>query len=231
MAVYTINGTNGPDSLIDYNRYPGDGYFSLITIKGFGGDDIITGQDIFTSYIIYGGAGNDFIVGSAYRDVIIGDDDYSGGVSDNDYLVGGAGNGDDALYGVGGNDTLDGGAGPDKLVGDVGTDSLIGGAGNDVFVFYSVSDSQPGLSRDIIKDFVGNGNLPGDIIDISDIDANTTKKGDQAFTYIGTRAFTAAGQIRYSGGILQGNTDSNLAANFEIKLEGSPVLVASDIIL
>ena len=87
------------------------------------------------------------------------------------------------------------------------------------------------MSRDIIKDFVGNGNLPGDIIDISNIDANTTIKGDQAFTYIGSRAFTAAGQIRYSGGILQGNTDSNLAANFEIQLQGSPLLVANDIIV
>ncbi|MHC5740477.1 M10 family metallopeptidase C-terminal domain-containing protein [Nostoc sp.] len=177
---------------------------------------------------MFGGAGNDFIVGGAYKDILIGDD-FSGGVGGNDTLDGG--NGDDALYGLGGNDTLDGGAGPDKLIGDVGTDQLIGGAGNDIFLFYSVSDSQPGLSRDIIKDFVGNGNLPGHIIDISNIDANSTIKGDQAFTYIGTRAFTAAGQIRYSGGILQGNTDSNLAANFEIKLEGSPLLVASDIIV
>ncbi|MEH2124353.1 calcium-binding protein [Nostoc sp.] len=228
MASYTINGTNGPDSLTDYNHYSGYGYFSLVTINGFGGDDIITGQDIFTSYIIYGGAGNDVIFGGAYEDILVGDD-FSGGVGGNDYLAGFYGN--DALFGLGGNDTLDGGAGLDKLVGDVGTDSLIGGAGNDVFLFFSVSDSQPGLSRDIIKDFVGNGNLPGDIIDISNIDANSTIKGDQAFTYIGSRAFTAPGQIRYSGGILQGNTDTNLAANFEIKLEGSPLLVASDIIV
>ncbi|MGF2035184.1 MAG: calcium-binding protein [Nostoc sp. CmiVER01] len=227
MAVFTINGTNGPDSLTDYNRF--DSYISLVTINGFGGDDIIIGQDIFTVYEMFGGAGNDFVFGGVFGDVIIGDDLYSG-VGGNDYLVGGAEEGDDKLYGCAGNDTLDGGAGPDKLVGDVGTDSLIGGAGNDTFVFFTVSDSKPGLSRDIIKDFVGNGNLPGDIIDLSSIDANTTIKGDQAFTYIGTRAFSAAGQIRYSGGILQGNTDTNLAANFEIKLEGSPLLVASDII-
>jgi len=227
MATY--NGTNGPDTLIDYN-HSSFSYinFSLVTINGFGGDDIISGQDIFTSYNIFGGAGNDLIVGGLNNDVLIGDDLF-GGVPGNDYLAGS--DGDDALYGGAGNDTLDGGAGNDKLIGDAGTDKLIGGAGNDVFLFYSVSDSQPGLSRDIIKDFVGNGNLPGDRIDISNIDANTTIKGDQAFTYIGTRAFTAAGQIRYSGGILQGNTDSNLAANFEIKLEGSPLLVASDIIV
>ncbi|MEH2062948.1 MAG: hypothetical protein V7K50_11780 [Nostoc sp.] len=228
--MVTYNGTNGPDILIDHNHYFGYGYFSLVFINGFGGDDFISGQDIFTSYELFGGAGNDVIVGSVYGDLLVGDD-FFGGVGGNDYLAGGAGDGNDALYGGAGNDTLDGGAGPDKLIGDVGTDSLIGGAGNDLFLFYSVSDSQPGLSRDIIKDFVGNGNLPGDRIDISNIDANTTIKGDQAFTYIGTRGFTAPGQIRYSGGILQGNTDTNLAANFEIKLEGSPLLVASDIIL
>jgi serralysin len=217
--MVTYNGTNGPDTLIDYNHYFGYGYFSLVTINGFGGDDIISGQDIFTSYNILGGTGNDFIVGGFYEDVLIGDD-FSGGVPGNDFLAGG--NGNDALYGFGGNDTLYGGGGTDKLIGD---------NGNDVFLFDSVSDSQRGLLRDIIKDFVGNGNLPGDRIDLSGIDANSTKGGNQAFTYIGTRGFTAAGQIRYSGGILQGNTDSNLAANFEIKLEGSPLLVASDIIV
>jgi serralysin len=217
--MVTYNGTNGPDTLIDYNHYFGYGYFSLVIINGFGGDDIIAGQDIFTSYQLFGGAGNDFIVGGSYEDVLIGDDLY-GGVPGNDFLAGG--NGNDALYGFGGNDTLDGGARTDKLIGD---------NGNDVFRFVSVSDSQPGLSRDVIKDFVGKGNLLGDRIDLSPIDANSTIKGDQAFTYIGTRVFTAAGQIRYSGGILQGNTDKNLAANFEIKLEGSPLLVASDIIV
>ncbi|BBD69094.1 hemolysin-type calcium-binding region [Nostoc commune NIES-4072] len=128
----------------------------------------------------------------------------------------------DALFGLGGNDLLNGGT---------GKDTLYGGTGNDVFQFDSVSDSQPGLSRDIIKDFVGNGNLPGDRIDLSGIDANTNIAGDQAFTYIGSGAFTTAGQIRYSKDILQGNTDSNLSANFEIQLEGSPLLVASDIIV
>jgi len=90
MAFYTIDGTNGPDTLIDYNRYPGDGYLGLVTINGFGGDDIIFGEDISTKYHIFGGAGNDFIVGGANKDILIGDD-LSGGVGGNDYLVGGGG--------------------------------------------------------------------------------------------------------------------------------------------
>ncbi|BAZ50271.1 hemolysin-type calcium-binding region [Nostoc sp. NIES-4103] len=226
--MVTYNGTNGPDILVDNLSLVYD-YIGLVTINGFGGDDIILGQGgLFTSYNIFGGSGNDFITGGFSNDILVGDDLY-GGVPGNDILAGFDGN--DILYGFGGNDSLTGGAGNDKLTGDAGTDELTGDAGNDVFQFSSVSDSQPGLSRDIIKDFVGNGNLPGDRIDISYIDANTIIAGNQAFTYIGTSAFTAAGQIRYSGGILQGNTDSNLAANFEIKLEGSPLLVASDIIV
>ncbi|MBN3871889.1 calcium-binding protein [Nostoc sp. JL33] len=224
MAFITINGTNDADTLIDYTRpLPDDYPFSLpesnlVTINGFGGDDIISGQDPFSTYIINGGAGNDLAVGGGSDDLLNGDD--PDGVAGNDYLDGFEGN--DALFGFGGNDTLDGGT---------GTDDLYGVDGNDVFRFDSVSDSQPGLLRDIIKDFVGNGNLAGDRIDLSGIDANTNIAGDQAFTYIGTRAFTAPGQIRYSKDILQGNTDSNLSANFEIQLAGSPLLVASDIIV
>ncbi|MBN4000343.1 hypothetical protein [Nostoc sp. LPT] len=223
MADITLNGTNNADNLTDDSRsllddYPFFPEFNLVTINGFGGDDTLGGLDLFSFYIINGGAGNDLVFGNDNLDVLIGDD--FDGVAGNDYLVGFGDN--DALYGVGGNDTL---------IGGTGTDTLYGGTGNDVFGFDSVSDSQPGLLRDIIKDFVGNGNLPGDRIDLSGIDANTNIAGDQAFTYIGSGAFTAAGQIRYSGDILQGNTDSNLSANFEIQLEGSPLLVASDIIV
>ncbi|MCL6749785.1 hypothetical protein KBT16_01850 [Nostoc sp. CCCryo 231-06] len=220
-----LNGTNGPDTLIysKENEFGGDDFlpssiFDVVSINGLDGDDLIGGISL-SSYIINGGAGNDNLLGGYNNDLLTGDDPYDG-VAGNDYLDGSEGN--DALFGLGGNDTLIGGA---------GTDTLYGGDGNDVFQFDSVSDSQPGLLRDIIKDFVGNGNLPGDRIDLSSIDANTTIKGDQAFTYIGSRGFTAPGQIRYSKDILQGNTDNNLAANFEIQLEGSPLLVASDIIV
>ncbi|MEH2034824.1 hypothetical protein [Nostoc sp.] len=103
--------------------------------------------------------------------------------------------------------------------------------GNDVFDFNFVSESQPGFLQDAIADFVGNGILAGDQIDLSTIDANSTKEGNQAFTFIGSRAFSAIGQIRYSGGILQGSTDGYLSAEFEIRLTRAPQLVESDIIL
>ncbi|MEH1839672.1 MAG: hypothetical protein V7L20_13080 [Nostoc sp.] len=139
--------------------------------------------------------------------------------------------GNSTLIGGNGNDTFNIGSDKDSLIGSAGNDVLTGGLGNDIFKFNSVSDSPPGLSRDVITDFVGNGNLPGDQIDLSSIDANSTIAGKQAFTFIGTRPFSAVGQIRYAAGILQGNTAGNLSANFEIQLTGAPPLVASDIIL
>ncbi|MDZ8225485.1 MULTISPECIES: hypothetical protein [unclassified Nostoc] len=230
MATLTFNGTNGPDILNDYDgrglydEFLGYPYlrFDFVYINGLDGDDNISGFYITSSYSINGGAGNDALFGNLNNDVLAGDDFF--GVGGNDYLAGLDGN--DALFGVYGNDTLNGGAGTDTLYGGAGNDVF----DNDVFDFDSVSESQPGVLRDIIKDFVGNGNLPGDRIDLSTIDANSNIAGNQAFTYIGTGAFFAIGQIRYSGGILQANTD-NLSANFEIQLEGSPQLVASDIIL
>ncbi|MEH2288393.1 M10 family metallopeptidase C-terminal domain-containing protein [Nostoc sp.] len=150
------------------------------------------------------------------------------GGNGNSFLNGGSGN--DNIFGNGGNDTLIGGAGNDVLTGGTGKDILTGGSGNDIFKYNSTSDSLLS-SRDIITDFRGNGNLPGDRIDLSTIDANSTIGGNQAFTFIGSGQFSAPGQIRYSEGILQGNTDGNLSANFEIRLIGAPQLVGSDIIL
>ncbi|WP_118169193.1 calcium-binding protein [Nostoc sphaeroides] len=230
MAILTFNGTNGPDILNDNNgRDVYDYQFGFpllrvdsVYINGFNGDDIIGGVYFNSTYIINGGAGNDALFGGLNGDVLTGDDFF--GVGGNDYLAGLDGN--DALFGVYGNDTLNGGAGTDTLYGGAGNDVF----DNDVFDFDSVSESQPGVLRDIIKDFVGNGIFIGDRIDLSTIDANSNIAGNQAFTYIGSSAFFAVGQVRYSGGILQANTN-NLSANFEIQLEGSPQLVASDIIL
>ncbi len=171
--------------------------------------------------ILNAGNGNDSLFGNAGNDVLNG----GGG---NDRLNGGTGK--DVLFGSTGNDTLIGGDGDDTLAGGTGKDILTGGSGNDIFDYNSTSDSLLS-SRDLITDFRGNGNLPGDRIDLSTIDANSTIGGNQGFTFIGSGQFTAPGQIRYSGGILQGNTDGNLSANFEIRLIGAPQVVSSDLIL
>jgi serralysin len=163
------------------------------------------------------------LYGSNFSDTLRGD-------AGANTIRGGAGN--DTLVGRAGNDTLLGDLGNDVLIGGLGLDSLTGGGGLDRFDFDAVSESPPGsLNRDVITDFVGNGAAAGDRIDVSTIDANVLLAGNQAFTFIGSAAFTAAGQLRYSGGVLQGSTDVDTSAEFAIQLTGAPALVGADIIL
>ncbi|WP_375472181.1 M10 family metallopeptidase C-terminal domain-containing protein [uncultured Nostoc sp.] len=191
-----------------------------------------------TSISISSGSGSVSASSSSHSSSSNNGQNDSGSVSgNNSTLIGGSGNsllnggsGNDNIFGNGGNDTLIGGAGNDTLTGGTGKDVLTGGSGNDIFEYNSTSDSLLS-SRDLIVDFRGNGTLPGDRIDLFTIDANSTIGGNQAFTFIGSGQFSAPGQIRYSGGILQGNTDGNLSANFEIRLIGAPPLGSSDLIL
>jgi serralysin len=234
-----INGTSGTDVI---NAGSGND-----RIDGGGGNDVINaggGNDT-----IFGGAGNDVINAGNGNNIVDGSsgNDVINTGNGRDSLVGGTGNdiinaggGEDRLFGGDGNDVLNGGAGKDVLNGGAGNDTLAGGSGNDVltggsgndvFKFTSVSDSPASSPRDVISDFFGNGNLPGDVIDLSDIDANSTIGGNQTFTFIGAAAFTVAGQVRYSGGILQANTDGNLSANLEVRVTGAPSIVVSDIVL
>ncbi len=150
------------------------------------------------------------------------------------------------LNGLGGNDILNGRAGNDTLSGGLGNDLITGGGGKDTLTSGSVSDrdtfdynavrESSGLLgpvlRDVITDFRGQGAsfLMGDRIDLRDIDANTTPLaiGNQAFTYIGSAAFTGAGQLLYADGVLCGNTDANLATvEIQIQLNGDPALFVS----
>jgi Ca2+-binding RTX toxin-like protein len=142
-------------------------------------------------------------------------------------------------------DSLSAGAGNDVLIGGGGGDTLTGGAGNDTFKFAAVTDSRPGTtggvpSYDTITDFASNTNttvdatgkhtsLTGDVISLTDIDANTGLSGDQPFQFIGTAAFSGAGQVRYfhAGGetIIQGNTDTDSGTiEFEVHLTGTHTL-------
>ncbi|MEH2374450.1 calcium-binding protein [Nostoc sp.] len=206
--------------------FNGSGDFSFSSTSSSSGSFSSSSSSSFSSsgdgFILNASGNNNTLTGGSGNDTI----NASGG---NSTLSGGGGN--DTINAGSGNDILDGGTGNDILTGGTGTDVLTGGLGNDVFKFNSVSDSTPGLSRDVIKDFVGNGNLPGDRIDLSTIDANSNIAGNQAFTFIGAAAFSAPGQVRYSGGILQGNTAGNLSPEFEIQLVRTPLLVTSDIIL
>jgi Ca2+-binding RTX toxin-like protein len=148
----------------------------------------------------------------------------------NDTVEGGSGN--DAIKGQGGNDTLYGDDGNDQITGGDGTDEMWGGVGNDKFIFGSAAEAGNGVSRDVIMDFESV-----DVVNLRAIDA-IDGGSDNAFTFIATGAFTAAGQLRYyddgSGNtIIEGNTDGNAAtAEFQIELRGyTGGLVLNDLIL
>lgn len=172
----------------------------------------------FTAWLL---RGNDTITGSTGNDKLYSWDG-------NDTIN--AGNGQDFVQGGKGNDKLGGGGGNDTLVGGNGKDTLTGGIGTDRFDFNNaVETGLTTTTRDIITDFTRGQ----DKIDLSTIDANTVANGNNAFTMIirPSKAFTAAGQLKISDGILYGNTDKDAAAEFSIQLTGITQISLSDFIL
>lgn len=145
--------------------------------------------------------------------------------------------GADKLWGMNGHDTLLGGAGKDSLYGGQGRDVLNGGAGADVltgnggadrFVFASIAAAK----ADRIADFNA---AQDDLIVLTGIDANSTRAGNQAFTFIGDAAFSSAGEVRavISGGqtFLTGDVNGDGKADFRITLTGAHTLTADDFLL
>ncbi|WP_437180611.1 beta strand repeat-containing protein [Pseudomonas laurylsulfativorans] len=165
-----------------------------------------------------GGSGTDTLLnfenltGSAYHDTLTGN-------ALANTLTGGAGN-----------DTLNGGAGNDLLIGGIGLDKLYGSTGADKFDFNALSEMGLGAAlRDVIGDFKSS---EGDKIDLSTLDANLATTANDAFSFIGSSAFSsnATGQLRFAGGILYGSTDTDTAAEFEIQLLGVSNLQTADLI-
>ena len=203
-------------------------------LDGGVGNDRLFGEN--GNDLLLGRAGNDRLDGGASDDRLIGDsgNDLLLGRAGNDVIDGGAGddcllgdNGRDLLFGRSGNDRLYGGAGNDVLTGGRGRDVSVGGAGADRFDFNELAESVIGARRDVVF-FERN---QGDKIDLSTIDADTDgTAGNQRFAFIGGSAFTGVdGQLRFSGGLLQGDTNGDGVADIEIRIVGA--LVGSDIVL
>jgi Ca2+-binding RTX toxin-like protein len=203
--------------------------------------------------VLYAGAGNNVINGGTGTDTL----SYAYGVSGTAGVVvslartlaqatGGSGSDTlvkienltgsayaDKLTGNSGANALSGGAGNDLLTGGLGADKLTGGTGADRFDFNALAEM--GLSSstwDTITDFKTS---EGDKIDFLGVDANTALTGNQAFTYLGTAAFTgnATGQLRFdaTAHILYGSTDADTAAEFAIVLTGVSSLASADLVL
>lgn len=189
-----------------------------------------------------GGSAADRISGNAVANVLSGGGgaDVLSGLGGNDTLTGGdgsdtlnGGDGNDTLLGGDSADKLNGGAGLDMLRGGKGRDTLTGVAGADNFVFATGESNKLHTSADRITDF---SHAQGDHIDLSRIDAKTAVTGDQAFSFIGTAAFSkVAGQLHAvaDGGntYIEGDVNGDGLADFAIRLDGAVTLVAADFVL
>jgi Ca2+-binding RTX toxin-like protein len=163
-----------------------------------------------------GGSGSDTLIsvenltGSNYGDTLTGN-------GSNNNLNGGSGA-----------DVITGGAGNDTLLGGSAQDTLTGGTGNDFFKFNAPSESGiTSTTWDVITDFVSGQ----DKVDFSAIDANSSTTAADAFTGFisSTASFTVGGQLKFVGGVLYGNTDSDATAEFAVQLVGVSSLTISDI--
>jgi len=154
------------------------------------------------------------------------------GNSGNNILHGEDGN--DKLYGGAGADEVHGGFGNDWLEGGTGRDVFVGGTGSDRFVFREGDFGGATLSSaDQIFDF---SHAESDKIRLDLIDANTGADGNQAFSFVGSGAFSGtAGELRVEqidgNTFVQGDTNGDGIADFMIRVDGLQSLQASDFIL
>jgi len=194
---------------------------------GEGNDQVLTTLATYTltsqvENLTFNGVGNFHGIGNSIMNTLTGlngDDTLEG--------MGGA----DTLYGGAGNDALDGGDGDDLLLGGAGADVLTSGGGGDMYRFAD-GETGTGAAADRITDFA----WWYDKIDLRGIDSDLATAGDQAFSFIGTSAFSnVAGQLRYAfdgtDTWLQGDRDGDGVADIEIVFTGNVALVTGDFYL
>jgi Ca2+-binding RTX toxin-like protein len=167
----TYNGGLGFD-FADFTRSANSIFLDLSSTSGQFSQE---GTDTFLSV--------EGLIGSAFGDALIG------GTAAEMFIGGGA---NDSLHGAGGADTLQGGKGKDLLIGRGGKDILTGGTGVDTFKYFATSDSTA-ADPDRITDLEA-----GDVIDLSEIDANTHSRGNQAFVLRTTHTGTGQAVLSYN---------------------------------
>lgn len=199
-------------------------------IRGSGNElDNSISANLLNTVHLYGYAGDDILTSGA------GNDALDGGEGD-DRLTAGAGH--DFLDGGTGDDSLSGGDGDDIITGGKGQDTLNGGAGNDQLFAYEGDALTGGLGMDIFGGDLSDSTLrdfqKGTDLIRFDVDTYTpTHTG--TFTFIGQQAFTDTDQLRFekvgTSGILYGNVDGDLAADFQVTLTGVTSIDITDLLL
>ena len=228
-----VGAGNGQDNTVSGNAMAN-------ILSGLAGADVLMGNTGGDS--LFGGQDNDQLFGGDEDDVLNGggQDDQLSGDDGNDNLRGGTGNDlldgvadDDVLTGGNGNDTLNGGDGADILTGGTGRDVMYGGADADVFVFSKGDSTKIAATRDVISGFVTGV----DSVDLSKFDANVNNaNANDTFAFLGSGIFTAvAGQLHFviSGAniVLEGDTNGDSLADFQIQLNGIASIAIGDLVL
>jgi Ca2+-binding RTX toxin-like protein len=236
-----LNGWNGNDTLKGYggadSLYGDDGADSLYgmdgidTLHGDGGNDMLDGGAGGDTMI--GGVGNDTYIVDAGGDVVSevvgqGFDQVRTSVSytlapGSEVEVLETTDPDAAtaidLVGNAFNNTITGNNGANVIAGGLGIDTLRGNGGADAFLWSSIGE----VGSDDVVDY---SSAEGDVLHFTNIDADDTLNGNQDFTFIGTAAFTAPGQINWftngSDTFMQLNTDPDPAAEGIIQLMTAP---------
>jgi Ca2+-binding RTX toxin-like protein len=148
--------------------------------------------------------------------------------------------GNDTLNGLDGDDFIQGNSGADRLTGGRGRDQIgTGGtdAARDIISYRAASDSTVAdVGRDIILGFDSGGTAIDDKIDLSAIDGDAIRAGDQAFTFRSGNAFTLAkGEVRVqvsgSDTIIHIDLDSDSGDEMRIIVSNVTDLTAVDFIL
>jgi len=174
--------------------------------------------------------------GSKFNDTLRGDFNANilQGNAGNDLID--AGFNDDLLFGGGGWDTLIGGAGNDTLIGGAGRDVLTGGSGADHFVFDTGPLAKLGAHSDRITDFVSGedtivlmrtGAGPFDAVPFGALGAGRFRIGAEATTAQHRIIYDSTdGRLSYDPDGVGGAAQVQFA-----RLDGAPVLVASDFLV
>jgi serralysin len=135
-------------------------------------------------------------------------------------------------------DVIVGGAGADTLAGYVASNKW-SDYDRDVFRYSSLSESGvTKATRDVIWGDFKDGGDGFDKIDLSKIDASSQLLLDQAFTFIGTKAFSPGliGEVRYKHGegdkyVVQVNADADKDPEMTFVVHSQNGIHAGDFIL
>ena len=263
-SIENLIGSGGDDTLVGSstgNMLSGGN--GVDRLEGRGGNDVLRGgagsDELFggdQNDVLFGGTGADLLNGGRGFDYVSYTDSTSGIVLDVrapgqnagdaagdvlqliENLVGsnhadtiGGGNVANELLGRAGDDVIDGRGGADLIDGGAGADLLTGGQGFDTFRYRLTGESRRDAA-DTITDFERGR----DAIDLVAIDADTSSVGDDAFTFVGTAAFTGtAGELRYVTGtgnsVVAADVDGDARPDLIIKLTGVSELSGDDFLL